>query len=147
MPGTIWIRDKPTGLNGNNNRINCSKKGAWRESPSRHTPNSQAVNPVVSPFNPVAVSRIQLYQLSTVSIASVVAIQSRSRKQVHAAKSAVHCGHFVAAFGMLDVQRGHGLLLSVTGAGFADILLTIRTMTNTASATIRKAMIVLMNAP
>jgi hypothetical protein len=59
----------------------------------------------------------------------------------------VHCGHFVAALGIDDVQRGQGFVVSVTGAGFADIFVTIRTITNTASATIRKAMSVLMNAP
>ena len=47
-------------------------------------------------------------------------------------------------FGM---HRGQGFVLSVTGAGFAYILVAMRTIRNTESATIRNAMIVLMKAP
>jgi hypothetical protein len=56
-----WIRDKTTGLNGITTGLLLLNE-AEREGLSRHP--SKAVLPVGRPFNPVAVSRIQLYDPS-----------------------------------------------------------------------------------
>jgi hypothetical protein len=59
----------------------------------------------------------------------------------------VQLGQRVAASGIANVQKGHGFVLGVTGAGLAYIRVTIRTTTNTTAATMRNATTLLMNAP
>ena len=65
----------------------------------------------------------------------------------YAANSDVHCGQRVAALGIGIVHRGQAFVFSVIGAGLAYSRLTIRTMTKTASAMMRNAMMALTNAP
>src|SRR5262249_8443372 len=64
-----------------------------------------------------------------------------------AAISAVQFGQRFAASGISRVQNGQGGDVGVTGAGLAYQRLTIRTIMNTAAATIRNAMTLFTNVP
>ena len=68
-------------------------------------------------------------------------------EEFYAATSDVQFGQRDAAFGIDSVHRGHDFMLSGGGTGFADSLLTIRTIMNTQSAMMRKVTTELMNIP
>jgi hypothetical protein len=72
---TIGYGTKQQGLNGTPTGLTAIEGGAPGESFVANTISKQFF-PVVVPFNPVAVSRIQLYQPSTVRDAAVVAIHA-----------------------------------------------------------------------